>query len=95
MTTITALNVRLGMDVSNFNEGANLAKNELNRVATIVRQSVPPAEKYRSELDLLNRAFSETGKNQVSTLTLSSCLTKTSAGQVCCRDISAGRCIVE
>ena len=62
MTTITALNVRLGMDVSNFNEGANLAKNELNRVATIVRQSVPPAEKYRSELDLLNRAFSETGK---------------------------------
>ena len=62
MTTITALNVRLGMDVSNFNEGANLAKNELNRVATIVRQSVPPADKYRAELDLLNRAFSETGK---------------------------------
>lgn len=62
MTTITALNVRLGMDVSNFSEGANLAKSEVTRVATIMRQSVPPAEKYRQELDLLNRAFSDTGK---------------------------------
>jgi tape measure domain-containing protein len=62
MTTITALNVRLGMDVSNFSEGANLAKNEVTKVATIMRQSVPPAEKYKQELDLLNRAFSESGK---------------------------------
>lgn len=62
MTTITALNVRLGMDVSNFSEGANLAKNEVTKVATIMRQSVPPAEKYKQELDLLNRAFSEAGK---------------------------------
>jgi tape measure domain-containing protein len=62
MTTITALNVRLGMDVSNFSEGANLAKGEVTRVASIMRQSVPPAEKYKQELDLLNRAFSESGK---------------------------------
>lgn len=62
MTTITALNVRLGMDVSNFSEGANLAKGEVTRVAAIMRQSVPPAEKYKQELDLLNRAFSEAGK---------------------------------
>jgi tape measure domain-containing protein len=62
MTTITALNVRLGMDVSNFSEGANLAKSEVTKVATIMRQSVPPAEKYKQELDLLNRAFSEAGK---------------------------------
>lgn len=62
MTTITALNVRLGMDVSNFSEGANLAKSEVTKVATIMRQSVPPAEKYKQEVDLLNRAFSDTGK---------------------------------
>lgn len=62
MTTITALNVRLGMDVSNFSEGANLAKSEVTKVATIMRQSVPPAEKFKQEVDLLNRAFSEAGK---------------------------------
>ena len=62
MTTITALNVRLGMDVSNFSEGANLAKGEVTKVASIMRQSVPPAEKYKQELDLLNRAFSNAGK---------------------------------
>lgn len=62
MTTITALNVRLGMDVSNFSEGANLAKSEVTKVASIMRQSVPPAEKYKQELDLLNRAFSDAGK---------------------------------
>jgi tape measure domain-containing protein len=30
-----------------------------------MRQSVPPAEKFKQELDLLNRAFSETGKQSV------------------------------
>ena len=65
MTTITALNVRLGMDVSNFSEGANLAKGEVSKVATIMRQSVPASEKFKQELDLLNRAFSETGKQSV------------------------------
>jgi tape measure domain-containing protein len=65
MTTITALNVRLGMDVSNFSEGANLAKGEVTKVATIMRQSVPPAEKLKQELGLLNRAFSESGKKSV------------------------------
>jgi tape measure domain-containing protein len=65
MTTITALNVRLGIDVSNFSEGANLAKGEVTKVATIMRQSVPPAEKFKQELGLLNRAFSETGKQSV------------------------------
>jgi tape measure domain-containing protein len=65
MTTITALNVRLGMDVSNFSEGANLAKGEVTKVASIMRQSVPASEKFKQELDLLNRAFSETGKQSV------------------------------
>lgn len=62
MTTITALNVRLGMDVSNFSQGANLAKGEVTKVASIMRQSVPASEKYKQDLDLLNRAFSDTGK---------------------------------
>jgi tape measure domain-containing protein len=62
MTTITALNVRLGMDVSNFSEGANLAKGEVTKVASIMRQSAPASEKYKQELDLLNRAFSDAGK---------------------------------
>jgi tape measure domain-containing protein len=62
MTTITALNVRLGMDASNFSAGADLARTEVNRVAAIMRQSVPPAEKFKQELDLLNKAFSESGK---------------------------------
>lgn len=62
MTTITALNVRLGMDVSNFSQGANLAKAEVTKVASIMRQSVPAADKYKQELDLLNRSFSDVGK---------------------------------
>lgn len=62
MATITALNVSLGMDASNFTEGANLARAEVNRVNSIMRQSVPPAEKFQKELDLLNRTFSATGK---------------------------------
>jgi tape measure domain-containing protein len=65
MPSITALNVRLGMDVSNFSEGANLAKNEVTKVAGIMRSSVPAAEKYKQELDLVNRAFSESGKQSV------------------------------
>jgi hypothetical protein len=62
MTAITALNVRLGMDVSDFAEGANLARAETNRVASIMRQSEPAAKKYQRDLELLNKAFSETGK---------------------------------
>jgi tape measure domain-containing protein len=62
MTTITALNVRLGMDASNFSAGADLARTEVNRVASIMRQSVPPAEKFKQEMDLLNKAFSDTGR---------------------------------
>ena len=62
MTTITALNVRLGMDASNFSAGADLARTEVNRVAAIMRQSVPPAEKFKQELDLLNKAFSDAGR---------------------------------
>ena len=62
MATITALNVRLGMDASNFSAGADLARNEVNRVASIMRQSVPPADKFKREVDLLNRAFSKSGK---------------------------------
>jgi tape measure domain-containing protein len=62
MTTITALNVRLGMDASLFTQGADLARSEVTKLTSMMRQSVPPAEKYKQELDLLNRAFSEAGK---------------------------------
>jgi len=62
MATITALNVRLGMDASNFAEGANLARNEVNKVSSILRQSEAPASKYKKELDLLNRSMSDAGK---------------------------------
>ena len=62
MTTIAALNVRLGMDASNFSAGVNLARNEVNRVSQIMRQSVPPAEKMRQELALLEKTFSSAGK---------------------------------
>lgn len=62
MTTITALNAKLGLDASNFVEGAELARAEVNRVAAIMRQSVPPSERYQRDLDLLNKTFSESGK---------------------------------
>jgi len=62
MTTIAALNVRLGMDASNFSQGVNLARNEVAKVSSIMRQSVPPAEKLRAETALLDKAFSATGK---------------------------------
>jgi hypothetical protein len=62
MAAITALNVRLGMDASNFTEGANLARSEVNKVASVLRQSVPPAEKFQNDLALLDKTFSEAGK---------------------------------
>lgn len=62
MATITALNVRLGMDASNFSAGADLARAEVNKVAATMRQSTPPAEKFKKDVDLLNKAFSESGK---------------------------------
>lgn len=62
MTAITALNVRLGMDASNFSNGVDLARSEVNRVAAIMRQSVPPAEKFKREVELLDKAFNEAGR---------------------------------
>jgi peptidoglycan hydrolase CwlO-like protein len=62
MATITALNVRLGMDASNFSAGADLARSEVNKVASVLRQSEPPAKKFQKEIELLDRAFSEAGK---------------------------------
>jgi tape measure domain-containing protein len=62
MATITALNVRLGMDASAFAEGANLARSEVTKVTSIMRQSEPAAQRYKKEVDLLNRAFSDAGK---------------------------------
>jgi hypothetical protein len=62
MTAITALNVRLGMDASNFSAGADLARSEVNRVASVLRQSEPPAKKFQKEIELLDRAFSQAGK---------------------------------
>jgi membrane protein implicated in regulation of membrane protease activity len=62
MTTIAALNVRLGMDASNFSQGVNLARGEVAKVTQIMRQSVPNTERLKSSLDLLNRSFSDTGK---------------------------------
>jgi hypothetical protein len=62
MSTITALNVRLGMDASNFSAGADLARSEVNKVASVLRQSEPPAKKFQKEIELLDRAFSEAGK---------------------------------
>ena len=62
MPSITALNVRLGIDVSNFSEGVELAKSEVTKVSAVMRQSVPPTEKFQQELALLNKAFSDTGK---------------------------------
>jgi tape measure domain-containing protein len=62
MTTIAALNVRLGMDASNFSQGVNLARSEVAKVTSIMRQSVPATEKLRAETALLDKAFSATGK---------------------------------
>lgn len=62
MTTIAALNVRLGMDASNFSQGVNLARAEVAKVTQIMRQSVPATEKLRAETALLDKAFSATGK---------------------------------
>jgi len=62
MATITALNVRLGMDASNFSAGADLARSEVNKVASVLRQSEPPAKKFQKEIELLDRAFSNAGK---------------------------------
>lgn len=60
--TITALNVRLGMDASQFSQGADLTRQEVNKIASTMRRSVPDSEKFKREVDLLNRAFSSAGK---------------------------------
>lgn len=62
MTAITALHARLNLDASMFSEGAELTRSEVNKVAATMRQSVPPAEKYQRQVDLLDKAFSDAGK---------------------------------
>lgn len=62
MTTIAALNVRLGMDASNFSQGVNLARNEVAKVSQILRDTIPAHIKMRRELDLLEKAFSKSGQ---------------------------------
>lgn len=62
MTSITALNVRLGMDAANFAQGAELARSEVNKIVSVMRRSVPPAEAYQKQVDLLNQAFNEQGR---------------------------------
>jgi tape measure domain-containing protein len=62
MTTIAALNVRLGMDASNFSQGVNLARNEVSKVSQILRDTIPAHIKMRRELDLLEKAFSKSGQ---------------------------------
>jgi len=62
MTTIAALNVRLGMDASNFSQGVNLARNEVAKVSQILRDTIPAHIKMRRELDLLEKAFSKSGR---------------------------------
>ena len=62
MTTIAALNVRLGMDASNFSQGVNLARNEVAKVTQIMNSAIPPHIKMRRELDLLEKAFSASGQ---------------------------------
>ena len=63
MTTIAALNVRLGMDASNFSQGVNLARSEVAKVSSIMRQSVPATEKLQRDLALLDKTFSQAGKS--------------------------------
>jgi hypothetical protein len=62
MAAITALNVRLGLDASLFSEGADMARAEVNKVASVLRQSEPPAKKFQKDMELLDRAFSESGR---------------------------------
>jgi tape measure domain-containing protein len=50
------------MDASMFNAGANLARAEVNKVASVLRQSEPPVKKFQKEMELLDRTFSESGK---------------------------------
>jgi tape measure domain-containing protein len=50
------------MDASNFSQGADLARAEVNKVAAAIRNGTPPAEKFQRDLELLNKAFSEAGK---------------------------------
>ena len=62
MTTIAALAVKMNVDVSNFSRGVNLARDEVAKVTSIMRQSVPATEKLQRELALLDKTFSATGK---------------------------------
>jgi hypothetical protein len=62
MTSIVPLHVRLGMDASNFSQGTEMARSEVNKVARVMQQSVPPAEKYQRDIELLNKTFSAAGR---------------------------------
>jgi tape measure domain-containing protein len=60
-TTINAANLSIGLDVKKLQAGTGLARGEIGKINSIIRQSANPVATYNQELNLLRKAY-DTGR---------------------------------
>ena len=56
-TTINAANISIGMDVTKLKEGMGASRTEISQLRSILKDSIDPVDKLKSQMVLLERAF--------------------------------------
>lgn len=56
-TTINAANISIGMDISKLKEGMGASRSEIGQLRSILKDSIDPVDKLKSQMVLLERAF--------------------------------------
>lgn len=60
-TTINAANISIGMDITKLKEGMGATSSELKKIGSLLRETEDPANKFRREMELMNRALESGG----------------------------------
>jgi hypothetical protein len=56
-TTINAANIAVGFDATKLKAGMGMARNEINQLRGVLKDSVSDIDKYNSQLDIVERAY--------------------------------------
>jgi hypothetical protein len=56
-TTINAANISIGMDIEKLKTGMDATRSEINQLRNTLKSSVPDSEKFKHQLDLIERAY--------------------------------------
>lgn len=56
-TTINAANISIGMDITKLKDGMGATRSEISQLRSILRDSIDPVDKLKSQIQILERAF--------------------------------------